>query len=76
MDLGLNGKTAIVTAASSGLGYATAAALAAEGARVALCSRDLSRARRAAAQIQADGGEALAFQADVARMDDLTSVFR
>jgi len=75
MDLGLNGKTAIVTAASSGLGYATAAALAAEGARVALCSRDLSRARRAAAQIQADGGEALAFQADVARMDDLTRFF-
>ncbi|MFC4453968.1 SDR family oxidoreductase [Deinococcus sonorensis] len=76
MDLQLNGKTALVTAASAGLGYATAAALSAEGARVALCSRDLTRAQDAAARIQASSGhEVLAFQADVASEDDLTRLF-
>ena len=39
MDLGLNGRTAIVCGASSGLGRATAAALAAEGCRLAIWSR-------------------------------------
>jgi 3-oxoacyl-[acyl-carrier protein] reductase len=48
MDLGLNGKRALVTGASRGLGYATAKALAAEGARVALNSRDEAKLRAAA----------------------------
>ena len=43
MDLGIAGKVALVTGASSGLGFATAAALVAEGARVAICSRDPGR---------------------------------
>ena len=76
MDLHLKGKTALVTAASAGLGYATAAALSAEGARVAICSRDLSRAQDAAKQIQAQtGNEVLAFAADVASEADLTRLF-
>ncbi len=76
MDLQLKGKTALVTAASAGLGYATAAALSAEGARVAICSRDLSRAQDAAKQIQAQtGNEVLAFAADVASEADLTRLF-
>jgi 3-oxoacyl-[acyl-carrier protein] reductase len=76
MDLQLKGKTALVTAASAGLGYATAAALSAEGARVAICSRDLSRAQAAAQQIQeASGNEVLAFQADVASEAELTRLF-
>ncbi len=40
MDLGITGRRAAVAAASRGLGFATAAALAREGVRVALCSRD------------------------------------
>jgi 3-oxoacyl-[acyl-carrier protein] reductase len=48
MDLGLNGKRALVTGASRGLGYATAKALAAEGARVALNSRGGDKLRLAA----------------------------
>ncbi len=51
MDLGLNGRRAAVAAASAGLGYASAAALAADGAKVAICGRDLARVEDAAASI-------------------------
>lgn len=47
MDLGLNGRAAIVGGASRGLGLATARALAGEGARVLLCARDAGRLRAA-----------------------------
>ena len=50
MDLGLTGKRAAVAASSAGLGYASAAALAAEGARVAICGRDKGRIDAAAAR--------------------------
>lgn len=43
MDLGLEGKTALVAASSEGLGYATAAALAAEGSRAWIGSRDRAK---------------------------------
>jgi 3-oxoacyl-[acyl-carrier protein] reductase len=66
MELGLGGKVGLVTAASRGLGLATAAALAAEGARVAICGRDPERLNAAAAGI---GPEALALQADVTEPD-------
>lgn len=48
MDLGLNGLRALVTGASRGLGFATAQALAAEGAQVALNSRSADKLRVAA----------------------------
>ena len=51
MDLGIAGKRAAVAAASSGLGLGSARALAAEGARVAICGRDVDRVRAAAAAI-------------------------
>jgi 3-oxoacyl-[acyl-carrier protein] reductase len=72
MDLGLAGKTALVTAASGGLGYATALALAGEGAHVAICSRELGRAQEAAATIAADTGATVhGFAADVSVAADL-----
>ncbi len=75
MNLGLDGKRALVTAASGGLGFATAEALAAEGAEVALCSRDLGRAEAAATRLSREGGRARAFRADVSSDADLQSLF-
>ena len=51
----LDGRTAIVTGASSGIGLTTARALAAEGARVALGARRVERVERAAAELPGEG---------------------
>ncbi len=56
MDLGLTGKVALVTGASAGLGYASAYALAAEGAAVMICSRDYQRITNAAIEIGRETG--------------------
>src|SRR4051794_33571097 len=69
MNLGIAGRRAAVAGASSGLGLATAKALAAEGARVVICGRRPERLETAAAEVghgcqafihdvgSADGGE-------------------
>src|SRR5690242_12878151 len=56
MDLGIGGKRAAVAAGTAGLGYASAAALVAEGARVTICGSDAGRAE-AAAQTLGGGTE-------------------
>lgn len=66
MDLGLNGKVAMVAGASKGLGYAVAKALAREGAIVSISSRDKAAIDRAAADIGREtGGQVIPFAADV-----------
>jgi 3-oxoacyl-[acyl-carrier protein] reductase len=66
MELGLKGRVAAVAAASRGLGRASAHALAAEGASVALCGRDEARVQEAAQAIARDtGARTLAVVADV-----------
>lgn len=62
MDLGLAGRVALVTASSKGLGKASAAALAAEGASVVISARGAEALAAAAAEI---GGDVLAIPADV-----------
>jgi 3-oxoacyl-[acyl-carrier protein] reductase len=71
MDLGIQGKVALVAAASKGLGRAVATGLASEGARVAICARNLPALERTAAEIAAQtGADVLPVAADVARADD------
>lgn len=61
----LEGTVALVTGASSGIGEATARALAAEGAKVAVVARRLERLERLAAEIGGGGHTALAIGADI-----------
>jgi len=59
------GRTALVTGGGSGLGAAICRRLAAEGAQVAVIDRHLQSAETLAAEINAEGGQAAAFLADV-----------
>jgi 3-oxoacyl-[acyl-carrier protein] reductase len=72
MDLMLNGKTALVTAASRGLGYATARALAQEGANIALCARNEATLKEAAQHLARETGvTVLPVVADIAQAADV-----
>ena len=66
MDLGVKGRTALVTGASQGIGRAVALRLAQEGVRVVLCARREPPLHQLAAEIDAAGGAALAIPCDVA----------
>lgn len=66
MDLGMNGRTALVLGAGGGLGGAIARTLAAEGARVAVADIDPQALNAVTADILAAGGRALAVQWDLA----------
>lgn len=72
MDLGLKDKIALVAASSKGLGYGVAKALAANGAKVSLCSRSADAVVAAAQTLAADYGvEALATSCDLRRPADI-----
>lgn len=77
MDLGLQGKVAVVTAASRGLGRAVAAELAREGARVVICARKEGPLGEAAEAIRtATGAEVLAVPADVATPEGVDALVK
>lgn len=67
MDLGLEGRVAIVAGASRGIGKATALALADEGARLVMAARDEDTLREGASEVEAKGAEVLAVACDVTK---------
>ncbi len=72
MDLMLTGKVALVSAASRGLGYATALTLAEEGANITICSRHSEAVKAAAEQItKSTGASVLPVVADLSNPTDV-----
>lgn len=72
MDLGLNGKVALIAGASKGLGYAVAHALASEGATVSIASRDERAIGEAGARIEREtGAVVMASAVDVRTAGDI-----
>jgi 3-oxoacyl-[acyl-carrier protein] reductase len=79
MDLGLRGKTAIVAAASQGLGKAVALALAVEGSNVVMFSRrpaEIEAAAKDVLAVAADGARVIGLAADATRLGDLERVVK
>ena len=74
MDLRIEGRVALVAAASKGLGFAAARQLAAEGALVSVCSRDGDALEQAARRLRSDtGAEVLTTVTDVTDADQTAS---
>ena len=75
MDLGLEGKTVLVTGGSKGIGRAVARTLATEGAHVAICSRDEGTLKDAAAEIErATGRRIEVVPGDLSRREEVSRV--
>jgi gluconate 5-dehydrogenase len=70
----LGGRVAIVTGGATGIGYQMADALAEMGARVVVCARDEERCRRAAAELESHGNEALGLRCDAREPAEIKSV--
>ena len=71
----LDGKVAITTGATSGMGRATAKLFAAEGAKVVVTGRNEERAKEVVDDIKAAGNEAIYVIADMTNMDDVKKIF-
>ena len=69
MDLGINGKTALVSASSKGLGKACALSLSREGVHVFINGRTLETLEATASEIEAQGGAVTPVQADVSTVE-------
>jgi 3-oxoacyl-[acyl-carrier protein] reductase len=76
VDLGIDGKSVLVMGASKGIGRAVAAALAREGARVAIASRSRERIDRAAGELRAAAGDVQGFVGDTSDLDSLPQLVR
>jgi NAD(P)-dependent dehydrogenase (short-subunit alcohol dehydrogenase family) len=67
----LEGQSALITGAGSGIGREAARIFAAEGAHVVVCERDEPAGRETVSLVEADGGQALFVAADVSRATDV-----
>ena len=70
MIMSIEGKVAIITGASSGIGNATAVALSKAGAKVAICARRTDKLAELENKIQSNGGEVFSQKLDVTKKDD------
>ncbi len=70
----LAGKSALVTGGASGIGRATALAMAREGARIAIADQTEAGAAETVAMVNAAGGQAIAIGADVSREDQIQAM--
>lgn len=70
----LEGKVAVITGASSGLGAAHAVAMAQAGAHVAIGARRLDRLQKTVDRIRAEGHDVVAVQTDVTRIEDCNAL--
>jgi len=75
-SIGLQGRIALVTGASQGIGRACALRLARSGATIALAARNQQRLEQVGTEITAAGGQAAAFPMDVASEDDVKSAIK
>jgi 3-oxoacyl-[acyl-carrier protein] reductase len=71
LELGLKGKTAVVTGGSDGIGRATALRFALEGANIAVCARRKEPLEDTAAELRKAGAQVLALSADMSRKADV-----
>ncbi len=69
----VEGRVALVTGASQGIGRACALVLAGGGAKVALCARNEDKLKQVAEEISAQGGESAVFKMDVASEEEIKS---
>ena len=72
----LEGKVALITGGSSGIGKATAQLFAAEGAKVALLDRVEDRLHQTVAELREAGGQALGVQADVSNVEQMQTAIQ
>ncbi|MEK7376485.1 MAG: SDR family oxidoreductase, partial [Candidatus Margulisiibacteriota bacterium] len=76
MDYGINGKRALITGGSHGIGLCCALALADEGCDIAICSRTKDRIKNAVTQIRKKGTEVIGIEADVLSVPDIENVMK
>ena len=68
---GVEGRVALITGASQGIGRACALVLAEAGGKVALCARNQEKLEQLASEINGAGGEAAVFKMDVGREEEI-----
>lgn len=75
MDLGLEGKVAVITGATAGIGLASAQKFVQEGAKVAICARNPDRLAETVAHLQAQGGDVFGLVTDIANPAEIERFF-